>query len=131
MLKIIAQSNSPVVNARNENQKPGKVTSFPSNTFRRNRIYQRLVFFVEIHVSVLAIYCNSRLSAGWTGREEGERGPQGVRRGLSFVSHTLDSINTSWGFLWHCKQELMQKLCILPFISIVLHESGKVEKLPI
>lgn len=34
VLKIIAQSNSPAVNARNENQKAGKVISFLSNTLK-------------------------------------------------------------------------------------------------
>jgi len=61
MLKIIAQSNSPAANTSNENQKAGKVTSFLSNTLSRSRVHQRLVVFVESHMSqynhtVLGVY---------------------------------------------------------------------------
>lgn len=77
--KIRTKSNSPAANARNENQKAEKVTTFLSNTLTRSSIPKTRFLCGEPHVSVQVILYSGcihiSLTIGfvWTEQSETER----------------------------------------------------------
>lgn len=128
----------PIRKWRNKNEKAVKITSFLSNTLISSSVLQILDFFVQVHVSVqtsLFLYHNDVKMMAQC-RLKRKRKVRGERRSKGGRGRIYHLFHIPWAQLTHLEdsyytanKKLMQKLCILPFISIELHESGKVEKL--